>query len=161
MKKVYLAGPDVFRADSIEWGRYLKQLCREAGLEGLYPLDNEISHAGSPYETARAIALANMVMIRQADGVVANLQWFRGQEPDSGTAFEVGAAIALNKPVWAYFPDQGSLKDQIETDRNGFDAEGLLVEDFGLPRNLMMACQWAGFSHSPQEAIRKIACILK
>ncbi|MAK55103.1 MAG: nucleoside 2-deoxyribosyltransferase [Pusillimonas sp.] len=161
MKKVYLAGPDVFRVDSIEWGRHLKQLCHEAGLEGLYPLDNEISHIGSPYETARAIALANMNMIRQADGVVANLQWFRGKEPDSGTAFEVGAAIALNKPVWAYFPEQGSLKDQIETDKNGFDADGLLVEDFGLPRNLMMASQWAGCSHSVQEAIWEMAHVLK
>jgi len=161
MKKVYLAGPDVFRVDSVEWGRYLKERCRRAGLKGLYPLDNEISNVGSSFDTARAIALANMQMIREADGVVANLQWFRGKEPDSGTAFEVGAAIALGKPVWAYFPDQGSLKNQIETDQNGLDPDGLLVEDFGLPRNLMMACQWAGFSHSVDEAIQEIARILK
>jgi len=92
MKKVYLAGPDVFRVDSVEWGRYLKERCRRAGLKGLYPLDNEISNVGSSFDTARAIALANMQMIREADGVVANLQWFRGKEPDSGTAFEVGAS---------------------------------------------------------------------
>lgn len=161
MKKVYLAGPDVVRVDSVEWGRYLKERCRQAGLEGLYPLDNEIPNTGSSFDTARAIALANMQMIREADGVVANLQWFRGKEPDSGTAFEVGAAIALGKPVWAYFPDQGSLKNQVETDQNGLDSDGLLVEDFGLPRNLMMACQWAGFSHSVDEAIQEIARILK
>ncbi len=161
MKKVYLAGPDVFRVDSIEWGRYLKQCCRELGLQGLYPLDNDIAVSGSLHDTAKAIAFANMKMIRQADGVVANLQWFRGKEPDSGTAFEVGVAIALNKPVWAYFPDQGSLRDQVCADQNGLDTEGLLVEDFDLPRNLMMACQWVGFSHSVEEAIQEMARFLK
>ncbi|HCP77100.1 MAG TPA: nucleoside 2-deoxyribosyltransferase, partial [Pusillimonas sp.] len=50
MKKVYLAGPDVFRVDSIEWGRYLKQCCRELGLQGLYPLANDIAVSGSLHD---------------------------------------------------------------------------------------------------------------
>ena len=40
MKKIYLAGPDVFRPDAPAWGLSLKALCREFGFDGLFPLDN-------------------------------------------------------------------------------------------------------------------------
>ena len=44
--------------------------------------------------------MANLEAIRAADFVMANLNDFRGPgEPDSGTAFEVGFAAALGKPV--------------------------------------------------------------
>ena len=41
MQRIYLAGFDVFRADSLAHGERLKALCREYGYEGLYPLDNQ------------------------------------------------------------------------------------------------------------------------
>jgi nucleoside 2-deoxyribosyltransferase len=69
--------------------------------------------------------------------VLANLNNFRGAEPDSGTAFEVGFAVALGKPVVGYLDDGRTLREQLGGVR---DAEGFSVEDFGLPRNLMLAC---------------------
>lgn len=47
--------------------------------------------------TANGIYHANLEMIRSADAVLANLNAFRGIEPDSGTCFEVGFATALGK----------------------------------------------------------------
>ena len=35
MKKIYLAGPDVFLANAIEEGERLKALCQDYGYEGL------------------------------------------------------------------------------------------------------------------------------
>ncbi|WJJ93956.1 nucleoside 2-deoxyribosyltransferase [Neopusillimonas aromaticivorans] len=160
MKRIYLAGPDVFREDSITWGKYLQTVCEEHGLTGLYPLDNDIAPRHNPQETAHAIAQANMQMIRQADGVVANLEPFRGIEPDSGTVFEVGVAIALGKPVWVYFPHTGDLLQQVPDIDAGRCAQGWLVEDFGLPRNLMLACQWHGYSPTVEEAIAEMAQLL-
>lgn len=160
MKKIYLAGPDVFREDSVVWGNYLKKVCSQNGLTGLYPLDNEIAPLPCLQETAHAIAQANMHMIRQADGVVANLEPFRGVEPDSGTVFEVGVAIALGKPVWVYFPHTGDLIQQVPSIDSGRCAQGWLVEDFGLPRNLMLACQWRGYSPTVEEAIAQMAQLL-
>ncbi|MGE4126358.1 MAG: nucleoside 2-deoxyribosyltransferase [Pusillimonas sp.] len=160
MKRIYLAGPDVFREDSIAWGKYLQTVCEQHGLTGLYPLDNDIAPLPSPQQTAHAIAQANMQMIRQADGVVANLEPFRGIEPDSGTVFEVGAAIALGKPVWVYFPHTGDLLQQVPDIDAGRCAQGWLVEDFGLPRNLMLACQWHGYSPTVEEAIAEMARLL-
>ncbi|QSB18805.1 nucleoside 2-deoxyribosyltransferase [Pseudomonas sp. 15A4] len=157
---VYLAGFDVFRADAIEHGRALKALCDQHGLEGLYPFDNDVPQGLTPEEAAAVICNANIAMIKRCDGVLANLNAFRGAEPDSGTAFEVGMAVALGKPVWAYFEANGSLRDQIEHDAAGFDAQGFQVEDFGLPRNLMLACTWAGSSDKAEEAIEALAAHL-
>lgn len=155
--RVYLAGFDVFRSDAIEHGRYLKALCDAHGLEGLYPFDNEVTQGLPPQETAALICTANIAMIQGCDAVLANLNMFRGAEPDSGTAFEVGMAVALAKPVWAYFDDLGSLREQIRHDADGFDAHGFQVEDFHLPKNLMLACTWAGSSETAEAGIEALA----
>jgi nucleoside 2-deoxyribosyltransferase len=134
---IYLAGFDVFRPDARAHGERLKALCAAFGHEGLFPLDNALPAGLQGLAAARWIYEANVALIRRADVVLANLNDFRGHEPDSGTAFEVGFAAALGKPVWAYLDDDRPLVAQVG---GPVDAQGLLVEDFGLPRNLMLAC---------------------
>jgi nucleoside 2-deoxyribosyltransferase len=155
--QVYLAGFGVFRPDAIEHGRYLKALCTEHGLEGLYPFDNEVDKDRTPEATAQQICALNIAMIRRCTAVLADLNVFRGLEPDSGTAFEVGVAVALGKPVWAYFEPVGSMRELVSHDQQGLDAEGFMVEDFGLPRNLMLACSWVGASATAEEAVPELA----
>lgn len=154
---IYLAGFDVFRPDAIAHGHYLKDLCAAHGLQGLYPFDNEVTPGLTPQETARQIYQQNIAMIQRCHAVLANLNTFRGQEPDSGTAFEVGMALALGKPVWAYLKTTGTLREQVPHDAQGLDALGLLVEDFGLPRNLMLACSWVGASSSVELGAEALA----
>ncbi|WP_047287980.1 nucleoside 2-deoxyribosyltransferase [Pseudomonas protegens] len=151
--RIYLAGFDVFRADAPAHGEYLKQLCRAQGLHGLFPLDNQAPPRLTPEATAQWIYRQNLQMIRDCDALLANLNDFRGLEPDSGTAFEVGAAVALGKPVWAYFQGPATLRRQVPHDAAGRDAQGFAVEDFNLPRNLMLACSWSGRSNSVEAAI--------
>ncbi|RMQ50884.1 Nucleoside 2-deoxyribosyltransferase [Pseudomonas cichorii] len=154
---VYLAGFDVFRKDAIEHGRYLKALCAAHGLEGLYPFDNEVTPGLPPRETAQLICTMNIEMIKRCTAVLANLNVFRGLEPDSGTAFEVGMAVALDKPVWGYFEPVASLRELVPHDAKGYDSQGLFVEDFDLPRNLMLACTWAGNSSSAELGVEALA----
>ncbi|OZI40252.1 nucleoside 2-deoxyribosyltransferase [Bordetella genomosp. 1] len=142
MRRIYLAGFDVFRADAVAHGERLKALCREHGFEGLYPLDNALPAELSGDAAAGWIYRQNVTLIRRADLVMANLNPFRGHEPDSGTAFEVGYAVALGKPVWAYTGQDRPLIEQVPgTVRDGLhvDADGYTVEDFGRPLNLMLA----------------------
>jgi len=157
MPKVYLAGPDVFRADAVERGIHLKRLCARHGLEGLYPLDNSLPAGLSPAAAAQWIFAANVALLRSADAVLANLEPFRGLEPDSGSVFEVGMAVALGKPVWACFATAGDLRAQVPHGADGRDTAGWLVEDFGLPRNLMLACSWAGCSTTVEAAVADLA----
>jgi nucleoside 2-deoxyribosyltransferase len=158
---IYLAGYDVFRPDAVEHGEYLKALCTAHGLEGLYPFDNEIPSGLSKKEAARLICSMNIDMIRRSDALLANLNLFRGFEPDSGTVFEVGMAVALGKPVWAYFEPIASLRERVPHDERGLDEQGHLVEDFGLPRNLMLACSWAGCSSTVELGAEALALHLR
>lgn len=144
--RIYLAGPDVFRPDAVAHGQALKALCAEQGCEGLFPLDNAIpAELTEPREQAAWIYRANVALIEQADGVLANLDFFRGAEPDSGTCFEVGYAVAQGKPVVGYVPEQGSLAERIRARHPEWMGAGLLdrdgwtLEEFGLPLNLMLA----------------------
>lgn len=159
--RIYLAGFDVFRQDAIEHGQYLKNLCAAQGLEGLYPFDNQVPEHLPPAATAQLICQYNLHMIHDCDAVLANLNAFRGLEPDSGTCFEVGMAVALGKPVWAYFDTAATLRQQVPHDASGHDAQGFVVEDFNLPRNLMLACTWAGHSRDVETAVSALAACLR
>ncbi|MGB5964203.1 MAG: nucleoside 2-deoxyribosyltransferase [Sulfurimonadaceae bacterium] len=143
MLKIYLAGPDVFETDAIEQGAALKSLCQQYGFEGLFPLDNEIVCDGTPYEVAKTIREANVKLIEECDIVMANLNPFRGLEPDSGTVYEVGYATALGKKVYAYALDRRPMIERVHQQQKLSDdatlcQDGKIIEDFGLSHNLMM-----------------------
>ncbi len=165
MKKIYLAGFDVFRPDAVEHGEYLKSLCLQYGFEGLYPLDNAAPAGLRGAVLAQWICDANLALLRSADLVMANLNAFRGHEPDSGTVFEVGYGHALGKPVWAYTDETRSLVGQLavmdDAQAQGtarfVDEAGFTVEDFGLPLNLMIACTARIVVGNPETCLRQIA----
>lgn len=163
--RIYLAGPDVFRRDSHAWAGEARRLCSEFGHEALTPLDND-------EVTADRIYQSNVALIGRADCVVANLNPFRGDEPDSGTCVEVGMALAVGKRVVGYLATGDSLADRLskagriqKTGAGGRleDTQGHAVEDFGLPLNLMLAVPLsivtgglrealAALTHEPQSA---------
>ncbi|NLC36749.1 MAG: nucleoside 2-deoxyribosyltransferase, partial [Alcaligenaceae bacterium] len=91
-QSIYLAGFDVFRPDAVAHGEQLKMLCNKYGYAGQYPLDKRVPRNLPPQEQARWICRNNLEVLRKCDLVVANLNPFRGSEPDSGTVFEVGYA---------------------------------------------------------------------
>jgi nucleoside 2-deoxyribosyltransferase len=164
--RIYLAGPDVFRPDARDHFVRLKVACDALGLAALLPADGE--EEPSPDALEKRIYEANMQRLRGADGVVANLSCFRGTEPDSGTVFEVGAAVALGIPVVAYGVPEGSYADRARAtlscthDANGVlreSATGIAVEDFGQPLNLMLACSIC-IEASPEAALQKMAEVL-
>ncbi|QOP41095.1 nucleoside 2-deoxyribosyltransferase [Sulfurimonas marina] len=146
MKKIYIAGPDVFEKDSIEIGKQLVKLCREYGFEGLYPLDNVVDFSQEKHKIAQDIYDANAAMIKKADIVIANLNTFRGKEADSGTVWECGYASGLGKEVYGYMQNTDSyitnFNDDEKFERDGYcvDTKERMIEDFDHPINLMIAC---------------------
>lgn len=145
---VYLAGPDVFLPDAMAVGRAKAEICREAGLQALYPLDAELE---LDWETtpkpvlAQAIFQSNCAMIARADAVLANLTPFRGPSADAGTVWEVGYAHAMGKPVFGY----SNVAAAFAARTRAFVAsrpDGLQVEDFDLQSdNLMLHFALTGF----------------
>src|SRR5690606_1850424 len=92
---------------------------------------------------AQWICNATLALIDGADCVMANLNPFRGLEPDPGTVFEAAYARATSKPGWVYKDEARPPGEQAGvTDRDGHvvDAQGYTVENFGMNLNLMIAC---------------------
>lgn len=161
--RVYLAGPDVFRLDAAEHMQKLVLACEAAGLDPLRPSDGHVPISVFPDE-AKYIFDTNMERLRHADGVVANLEPFRGAEPDSGTVFEVGAAVAMGLPVVAYGVSDtyaARVKRLLRVVRiRGVlrDPKNYVVEDFGLPLNLMLACS-VRIENTAEEALATLAAL--
>lgn len=162
MTSIYLAGFDVFRKDAVDYGKRLQALCADHGFTGLYPLDQAAPAGMTGPETARWIYEANIALLHRADAVMANLDDFRGPgEPDSGTAFEVGYAVALGKPVWGYASEASTLRERvtasIDADGEAIDARGYVVEDFGLSKNLMLACSVTLVHGTAEDCLKAMA----
>ncbi|RLB75757.1 MAG: nucleoside 2-deoxyribosyltransferase [Deltaproteobacteria bacterium] len=143
MKKIYLAGPEVFLENGREYGEVLKQKCLSAGFEGLFPFDNVVQ-GNTKEELAQKIKDGNIKLIKSCDIVIANLSPFRGPEPDSGTVWEVGFAQGLGKVVIGYCHDRRELKTKTQEilglhHSSHRDGQNLEIEDFGLTHNLMYA----------------------
>lgn len=160
--KVYLAGPDVFRRDARARGDELRALCAAHGVEGLYPLDAD--PAGDAPDAA-AIRRRCIALIQEADAVVANISPFRGHHMDPGTAWEMGYAQALRMPVYCWSADPRPIAHRIaaaDADEAGArDADGHLIEDFGLAENLMIAPADGRVWHGAEEAIAAAAAGVK
>ena len=146
MKRIYLAGPDVFEANSIELGKEYVNLCKEYGFEGFYPLDNVINFKQEKEKIAQEIFLKNKELIDKCDIIIANLNSFRGYEADSGTIWECGYGFALGKKVYGYMDNIDSYlnkfdtKDKFLKDNKYVDKDNKDIEDFNLPINLMISC---------------------
>jgi nucleoside 2-deoxyribosyltransferase len=142
--KIYLAGPDVFLPDAVEIGRRKAAICARHGLIGLYPLDNAVDLTAP--DASLAIFKGNEAMMDAADAIIANLTPFRGPSADAGTVYELGYMAGRGKLCFAYcndpaiYAERVARSEKIAKSAGGHltDGDGLTVEDFGLPDNLMM-----------------------
>lgn len=165
--RIYLAGPDVFFRDSDVIFQRLVAFCDTLGLQGVPPSDGGIAadlRLGDE-ERAQRIYESNVRLIREADGVIANLVPFRGHEPDSGTVFEVGFATALGKPVVVYGVAPSTYAERVcatvdcETGTDGVireRASGVMVEGLGQRLNLMLT-RSTEIAESAEAALARLA----
>lgn len=164
--RVYLAGPSVFRLDAKSFGEYLRGLCRQAGLKGCYPLDNDIE-GKTGLDLANAIFQGNVDLIDTTVAVVAEISPFRGPNMDPGTAWEIGYAYAKKLPIFLWTTDNRTILERTKTARSitssgqrHYDEQGLVVEDFELIENLMIAAPVVQVYQSAQDAISACASLL-
>jgi len=127
VKKVYIAGPQVFRPDAEEYYLQVQQRCQALGLYALIPWTPD------PDEPA-VIFQRNVRLLTECDGVVAGVDPFRGGEPDSGTAWEIGFAYALGKPIVMWGMDYRPVAEK----HAPYITAGWAVENFGFAHNLML-----------------------
>lgn len=166
--KVYIAGFDVFLVNHEKHFEDIKIICKKYNVEPLIPTDKNIpSDLKTKEEISKFIFKSNIEMINSCDGILANLNSFRGSEPDSGTVFEVGYGYGIGKKIVGYT----SSTDLYRTvTSNGYQNNDLLyisngrfgrfnIEDFGLPLNLMLSCSIeivSGVEGSFENSLKKL-----
>jgi len=142
--RVYLAGPDVFLPDPLARAARLKACCAARGLVGVSPLDALADEPADWADLPEALRIArrNEAHIAGCDALVANLTPFRGPSADAGTVFELGFMRALGRPVFGW----SNMEADFASRTRAFcgvagetDPEGMLIEDFALGDNLMIA----------------------
>ncbi len=124
--KVYLAGPDIFRADPVAIADRQKDVCLRHGLIPLHPMDNNMDLSGDPATLPLRIFRADLGQMLTADAICANMNEFLGADPDSGTCFEVGFFAGINaalgtlqaaqprKPIYGYIDSDERYLARIE-----------------------------------------------
>lgn len=169
---VYIAGPDVFFPNAPAHFAYIREKLAQHGMRGREPVDGGLSK-GAPLnrETALAICKGNYQLIRECQVVLANLNPFRGMEPDSGTCAEVGYAKGIGKLIVAYTDSPEPYADRVRRNYGSrVDAalgievdnrEGNIIENFGLVCNLMLTFGTNFVTEGLDAAIEKLAQVVK
>ena len=144
-KKLYLAGPEVFLPNVFEVREEKLQICSDYGFNGIFPIDNNPLPNLSGVDLGYYICRLNKEKIKMSDAVIANITPFRSVSIDPGTAFEIGYADGLGRPVFAYTNIPELF---LSRNINAFnskkvndvyvDKDGLIIEDFNLVDNLMI-----------------------
>ncbi|HQT63475.1 MAG: nucleoside 2-deoxyribosyltransferase [Acidocella sp. 20-57-95] len=141
--KAYLAGPDVFLPHAVAHAAAKIAICARYGIIGRAPVGDEIGDlSGLTADAAwRAIYQKDIAMMGDCDIIIANLTPFRGASADAGTLVELGWFLGRGKPVFGYSNTAAlfGARSRAQVAKMPDPVNGLMIEDFGLPDNLMIA----------------------
>ena len=153
MPKAYLAGTEIFYKDTKETQERYHQLCDKYGIIGYYPEDiapddefkEYVKKDDSLQELEKQLFTHDLNHIKRTDIIIANLNDYRGNEPDSGTAVECGLAWGYGSRCFAFIDDARPMVERfkgvkkVNEDGVVTDKDGAHLEDFDAPLNLMFS----------------------
>lgn len=155
MIKVYFAGPDVFRNNPQEYFEKIEEKWLKYKVQPLFPFDSSLVKSDSIY-------YKNTELIKECNILIANLDPFRGPSIDVGTAFEIGYAKALGKPVVGYTESPiNEYKTRVTKDMIEQSAQYPYVENFGLYDNLMISHSCSSIHESLDKVLYHIIQIYR
>lgn len=167
----YLAGFECFYPDCKEKATRAAELCEKYGVQPLSPVLGEdgkvVDFSKGKREAARQIYEYNMGYLQKCDMIIANLNNFRGEEPDSGTCVECGIAIALGKKCFAFVDDARPMvqryKGETQIGEDGIirDMDGANIEEFDMPLNLMIGIPFTVVEGDIEDALKEVKKQLK
>lgn len=159
---VYLAGFERYDPKAQEIYAQLKAICAAHGLSAISPCDDA---PGIPrIQSDDVIEMAYnrfdhyQQHVRNCDLILANLNPYHGFEPNDDVSFECGMAFQLGKKLFAYRDDLTIMMDHIPNDHDPItarDINGLNVENFDSPVNLMFGASFEIFDGSFEEVVKK------
>lgn len=169
MPKAYLAGTEIFYPDSKQTQEKYHALCEKYGIIGFYPEDvapedeykEYVKKDDSLHEMEMQLFTHDLNHIKRTDIIIANLNDYRGNEPDSGTAVECGLAWGFGHRCFAFIDDARPMPQRfkgvkkVREDGTVTDKDGANLEDFDSPLNLMF-CDFTVFEGEFEDALKGI-----
>ncbi|MCH8148005.1 MAG: nucleoside 2-deoxyribosyltransferase, partial [Planctomycetes bacterium] len=114
------------------------------GFEGVFPMDPIPGGRSGDEGDPRDIFRVCVEHMERCDILIADMTPFCGPSMDVGTAFEMGFAKVRGIPVIGYSDVRRPYNERVATGTSdegspSRDVDGLLIEEFGLQDNLMVA----------------------
>ena len=154
-EKLFIASDVIYSSDSTA-GETCLQICRTYGFDPALPERGENpGQAESAYQKT-------LKRIENCDIITADMNGFRGYEPDGGICFMVGLGYALGKRLYLYVDDEKGPTGHYpytSLDENGviIDKDGIFVSQLDQPVNLMLGCSSKVVIGDFENCIRTIA----
>ena len=140
--QAYLAGPEVFLPQAREHALRKIEICARHGIVGRTPLNEDIERSAKMSDPDHAFAIfrKDIAMMEACEIIIVNLTPFRGASADSGTLVELGWFLGRGRPIFGYSNSATPFGHRSRTHVEALPdtLHGIVVEDFGLPDNLMI-----------------------
>lgn len=147
-EQLYIAGPMCFYPNGYAQWEGLRAYTQSMGVAVSLPNDAELNLNHEDLRLNADEIFKNCCdSMNKTTAIIANLEFFRGPEPDGGTVYEIGMAFAKGARCYAYTRDnramvwkyQGAeLKNNLPHDRAG---RVLPFYDLPFSPNLVSACK--------------------
>lgn len=137
-ESIYIAGPECFYANGKEMLGAMRKRAESFGFSVTLPNDKPLSLENEDLRKNADTIFANCVASMDAStAIIADLEQFRGSEPDGGTIYEIGMAYALGLRRYGYTRDARDMvyKHQGAGLRDGAirDLDGKVLPYMDLP----------------------------
>ena len=128
---VYLADFEMFLPTCDETVRYWKATCEKYGLIGRFPGEGDPVEPGDNFW--QRVFDHDFNHMLECDMCFAQLDDWRGHEPDSGTLWELGWFVALGMPSYGFYSGPDTMLERKiekhEEDGVFYDVNGFAIED--------------------------------
>lgn len=126
---IYIAGPECFYTHGYDMLAAMKARAVSLGFGVTLPNDHQLDME-NPDKRKRADSIFSDLdeVMKDTTVIIADLEAYRGAEPDSGTVYELGMAYAKGARCYGYTRDKRSLSTK---NQNAFLKDGKIYDERG------------------------------
>lgn len=124
---IYIAGPECFYTHGFEMLNAMRRRAESLGFQVTLPNDNPLDMDNEDLQKRADSIFADLETdMNHSTAIIADLEAYRGAEPDSGTVYELGMAYARGIKCYGYTRDKRSLATK---NQGAYLKDGLVYDE--------------------------------